>query len=374
MHTTPTHNPRYSAAFQRHRGTGQATRLLLTLGLSLLPFCAWGQAVSPHNSANKTGNKPAAMSDSVQMLLDQAGRQQKNEQYADMLASANRALEMSHAAGEARSEVAALGSKANALAAQGRDGEAAAAWQSAAAIYADAGADSRRMEALGKAGALLLRITPTEARNLLEQTLAWSRKWQYPKDTASVLNSTGLQLRDRKHYAEAQTFFTAALTLFTQVEPDSINVASCLNNLGIVAAGQEHLEQADVYFRRALAIRQKTASDLLPLSDCWNNLGLNACRRGDVKAAEEDFHKALELRQKADPDGLAVAESWSNEGYLLRSRGSLTGADKCFLRALVIRQKIAPGSLLVAESLSSRDKSPKIAETWRTRRITTGNR
>jgi CHAT domain-containing protein/Tfp pilus assembly protein PilF len=313
-------------------------------------------AAPPTQTAGGGYPEPAQpkSSETVQKLLDEAEKLKDKRDHEGALKVADRALALARESHDAVGEACAHRERAILLEQLQRVDDAVAEWKEMSAGWERLGDGPGRIEALGRAGQLLLRGKSGEADALLGQALGLTREEKRrPLAAADQLESVGKLIYAQGNLEWPKKMSRAALEIKSHLAPESLGVAASLNNLGNVAYQQGDLKTAADYYRRALAIREKLAPESLDVAASLSNLGNVVGDQGDMKAAAEYDLRALAIREKLAPDSLRVAISLNNLGNLASHQGDLKAAAEYCRRALAIEEKLAPDSLAVAASLTN---------------------
>src|SRR5208337_199790 len=232
-------------------------------------------AAPPTQTAGAGYSEPAhpKPSEAVQKLLDEAEKLGDKRDREGALKVADRALALAREDHDAVGEVCAHRERAMLLEQLQRVDDAVAEWKEAAVGWEGVGDGPGRIEALGRAGRLLLRGKSGEANAPLEQALAITRKeTRRPLAAADQLDAVGKLIRAQGNKEWPKSMFEAGLAIRSHLAPDSLAVASSLHNLGNVAADQGDLKAAE-YYRQALVIRDRLAPESLDAAASLNNLG-----------------------------------------------------------------------------------------------------
>lgn len=120
-----------------------------------------------------------------------------------------------------------------------------------------------------------------------------------PKDSAVVLNKTGIAYHQMLDFNAAERYYRLAI----RANP---NYSEAINNLGTIYYTHKSYRRAVNEYKRALRINPKSASVL-------SNLGTAYFARKDYKRATETLEEALAI----DPE---VFENHSTQGVLLQER------------------------------------------------------
>jgi tetratricopeptide (TPR) repeat protein len=120
-----------------------------------------------------------------------------------------------------------------------------------------------------------------------------------PKDSAVLLNKTGIAYHQMLELGPAEKYYRQAIRA-------NRDYSEATNNLGTVYYARKSYRRAITEYKKALRLNPKSAS-------IWSNLGMGYFARKDYKRAEESWQEALAL----DPD---VFENHSTQGVLLQER------------------------------------------------------
>jgi CHAT domain-containing protein len=322
--------------------------LLFHLGLTLSTA---GAQQTPKAREEAPAPQPSAP---VQQLLNET----RGAYLADQFETALKTLDQAFiTAIEAKDRVgAARVQRGRALTLERLDrlSEALAAWREAARLWEQVADGPGRVEALGRAGALLAADQPAEAQALLTEALTLGRREAIrPRAAATALASVARGSYGRWQLSQAREFATTALKIQEKLAPHSLEMADTLDYLGAVTGQQGDLPAARNFFRRSLVIREKLAPRSLDLAGTLGNLGLIARQQGDLAAAREYHQRALALLQKLVPGSLALANSLNNLGTVTTEQGDLAAGRNYFQRALGIQEQLSPGSAGLASSLGN---------------------
>jgi tetratricopeptide (TPR) repeat protein len=120
-----------------------------------------------------------------------------------------------------------------------------------------------------------------------------------PKNSAVVLNKTGIAYHQLLEYNMAEKYYRLAI----RANPE---YAEAVNNLGTIYYARKSFRRAVSEYKKALRMSPNSAS-------MWSNLGTGYFARRDYVRAWESWQHALSL----DPE---VFESRSSQGVLLQER------------------------------------------------------
>lgn len=181
------------------------------------------------------------------------------------------------------------------------------------------------------------------------QALAvWTELLPDSLEVAASARRLGAVAFSRGDLDQAEKYYRQALSIRTKLAPGSLDVADSLNTLGNVALARSDLKQAEEYYREALAIRENLAPHSLAVEATVNNLGVIAEERGDLDKAEQYFQRGLTIDERLVPNSEDVATDLHNLGVIAKDRGNLDKAETYFLQALTIEERLAPGNLTIA--------------------------
>ena len=177
------------------------------------------------------------------------------------------------------------------------------------------------------------------------------------KEVTRLLNQTGLYLKARARYTEAEPLYRRALHIREKtLRAEHPNVAQSLNNLAELYRTQGQYAQAEPLFQRALSILEKAlGAEHLNVATSLNNLAGLYHTQGQYAQAESLYQRALHIWEKAlgaeHPD---VATSLNNLAVLYNAQGQYAQAEPLYQRALDIREKVlGPVHPDVAQSLNN---------------------
>src|ERR1035437_7800644 len=226
------------------------------------PAAAQTSAVQPSGEPGQP--KP---SDAAQRLFDEANKLAGGGDYEGASKALDRALALARETHDAVGEVRAHRERALFLEAVNRVGEAVEEWREAAAGWERLEDGPGRIEALGRAGSLLLARNPGDAKALLEQALSLSgEEKRRPGAAGDAMHSVGRVMYRRGNLEWATRVFQKVLEIAGRLEPNSLAVAASLNDLGTVALDQGDLTAAKAYHQQALAIKEKLAPGSLDVA------------------------------------------------------------------------------------------------------------
>ncbi|RJP18113.1 MAG: TIR domain-containing protein [Candidatus Omnitrophota bacterium] len=179
--------------------------------------------------------------------------------------------------------------------------------------------------------------------NLLPHALTCAElieQWDFKLEAATrLLNQTGLYLKYRARYKEAEMLYRRALAIREKVlggeHPDT---ATSLNNLAGLYNSQGRYEEAEPLCRRALAIREKVLGGEHPdTAISLNNLAGLYDSQGKYEEAEPLYLRALAICEKVlggeHPD---TAVSLNNLAGLYRTLRRYEEAEPLLRRAIAI--------------------------------------
>ncbi len=177
----------------------------------------------------------------------------------------------------------------------------------------------------------------TEAKQMLEESLATFRHLAVSTETAFSLNLLGDLARIMGNYAEAQQLLQESLALCQQTG-DRAQMARALNNLGIVTAALGDLKKARQLFQEVLAIF-KEVGDERGLTRALNNLGIVAYYLEEYAEAKRLYQESLELcRQTNSQYGVGI--SLNNLGLVAHDLGEYAESKQLHLESYTIFKEI----------------------------------
>ena len=160
-----------------------------------------------------------------------------------------------------------------------------------------------------------------------------------PSACARILNQTGLHLKSKANYKEAEPLLRRALAINeSNLGPNHPEVARTLSNLALLLQDTNRLPDAEPLLRRALAIYEAILGPNHPYVAIYlNNLAelLRATNR--LSDAELVFRRALAIDEASlGPNHPNVARDLNNLAQLLKATNRLSEAEPLSRRALAI--------------------------------------
>jgi tetratricopeptide (TPR) repeat protein len=183
-----------------------------------------------------------------------------------------------------------------------------------------------------------------EAENLYRRSLAISEKSLGPDhpDVAARLNSLALLLKDTNRMAEAEPLIRRALKIDEKsLSPFHPDVAARLNSLALLLNDTNRMAEAEPLYRRALEIDEKSLGHFHPaVAGDLNNLASLLQDTNRMAEAEPLLRRALEIDEKSfGPDHPDVAARLTNLASLLQDTNRMAEAEPLLRRALHISEK-----------------------------------
>ena len=178
-----------------------------------------------------------------------------------------------------------------------------------------------------------------------------------PSACARILNQTGLHLKSKANYKEAEPLLRRALAINeSNLGPNHPEVARTLSNLALLLQDTNRLPEAEPLCRRALAISEASLGPNHPeVAIYLNNLAslLQAANR--LSEAEPLCRRALAIDEASlGPNHPNVAIYLNNLAELLRATNRLSDAELVFRRALAIDEaSLGPNHPNVARDLNN---------------------
>ena len=249
-------------------------------------------------------------------------------------------------------------------------------WNAAEVAYLESLAIARENDSLGSAVALkLLNLASlalsqqdlvtagnyaNEAQPLVERLFPDS---SYVSNSYTVKGSIELE---RKHWAQARTWFERALAVSEKRAPQSSGHAFALSNLGVVLREQDdtsaasrpaRLRRAKAYFEQALKIHRDIAPNSEEVAACLNDLSLLALQQQQYSLALVQLNQASAIRARLMPNGLEYASTLHAIGLAHVGLGAAAAARKSFCQAADVLDRGRPQSAVSpakqAETLAS---------------------
>jgi CHAT domain-containing protein/Tfp pilus assembly protein PilF len=168
--------------------------------------------------------------------------------------------------------------------------------------------------------------------------------------TAWILDRIGNETLNLGRHSEAEQQLRRALAIQQELAPEGLASAHSLFLLGVIAINRDDLAEAGANFNRALGIQESKgaiAGSLTSLS----YLGAVARRRGELANAEAYARRAVSLLERKEPMSLFLAMVLDNLSSVLRSRGDFRSSEEYCRRAMAIKSKLAPNGTHMAASL-----------------------
>ncbi|HKV09769.1 MAG TPA: CHAT domain-containing protein [Thermoanaerobaculia bacterium] len=168
----------------------------------------------------------------------------------------------------------------------------------------------------------------------------------------SRLNLAGMIMDDRGDPWEAEIFYKKALKLAEKSTEGEAKQFAVLNNLGALYSSRGDLITAKKFFLRA-AVLLRNSPDKNPtyLAIMHSNLGALSFTLGDLEEAELFFTESLTLHDKIDPKSLAASSAALNLGRLAIEKDDFAKGEHLCKRSLMIRESIVPNSLFLSQPL-----------------------
>ncbi len=181
---------------------------------------------------------------------------------------------------------------------------------------------------------------------------AWQRH-----EAGQLLNQTGLYLRCRGRFAEAEPLLRSALGVCERVlGPEHPDTVVCLNNLATLLVALGRNDEAEQRYRRALTVRQRLLGPDHPATaTSLNNLAGLLEGLGRYEEAEPLYRRAIKVYERElGPGHPTTAASFSNLAVLLAEQGRHEEAEALNRRAMKLRARaLGPGHPDLANSLNN---------------------
>jgi eukaryotic-like serine/threonine-protein kinase len=291
---------------------------------------------------------PAARAEVEKLLavLDGAGALERTGQYHEGLTIATSAAEQAERIGYAPALAAALARRGSLEEKSGDARAAAATFERALLIAADARDDALAarlwVDLLNVLARALAR--PEDAVRLRPGAEAAVRRaGSTPELEADLWTSLGIAHYSLGNYDEGRRYQSEALALLEDsFGPEHPSVARSLTSLGIMAFAQGAHAEAQQHHERALAIFEHAFGPEHPhVAASLTNLGLVSYAQGAYADASHQHGRALELWERSLGSGHPhVAAGLTNLGLALLAQGKHADARRAHRRALAVREQI----------------------------------
>jgi CHAT domain-containing protein/Flp pilus assembly protein TadD len=167
---------------------------------------------------------------------------------------------------------------------------------------------------------------------------------------ASALNIAAIILDDMGQPLAAEKLYRQSLSL-AEALGNSGYQANALNNLGTLAYSRGEFIESSYYFERTLSILETTPTPSSELVSMYNNLATLSQARGDLDQADTYFRKGLEFLD-ATSDPLPKSRTQINRGLTALGRGDLKEAEALCGEGLKIREDLVPDGSLSGSPLN----------------------
>jgi CHAT domain-containing protein/Tfp pilus assembly protein PilF len=198
-----------------------------------------------------------------------------------------------------------------------------------------------------------------EAFPLLERAVALGEGALEPDalPLALALEMLGMLHRKADDTARAEPLFQRGLAIREKVQgPEHPDVAPTLTTLATMAVAREDLGRAEKLYQRALAIQQRALGpEHQSVAMTLYHLGTLLHRQGDYGRAEPLLRRALAVQEQAlGADHLYVALSLNNLAFLLFEKSDYASAESLYLRSLAVQEKaLGTDHSLVANTMNN---------------------
>jgi predicted ATPase/DNA-binding SARP family transcriptional activator/class 3 adenylate cyclase len=207
-----------------------------------------------------------------------------------------------------------------------------------------------RARALDGAGVLAnLQGDYTEARPLLEESLAIFREQGDKQGIALCLSHLGFTAYQQGDYSEARSLLEESLATLSELG-DKGDIAFSLMHLGSVAYEQGDYAEAHSLYEEGLTI-SRDGGNKWGIALSVSGLGLIAYEQGDYAKARSLFEESLTIRRELGYTW-GIAFSLNHLGLLACVQGDYAGAGSLFEESLAIYRDLG-NKQGIAESLES---------------------
>jgi serine/threonine-protein kinase len=198
---------------------------------------------------------------------------------------------------------------------------------------------AKDMMYLGRARMKVGAIDEAEAP-LRASVAMWEALPDFQKEKAESQIALADLLRNKGHYAEAESLYQSAYAL-QQALPDRRDLAETVSALALLKQSEGDYEAADSLYRAALAMqRQVLGVDNIKIITTLVNLAVLHGDRAHFATADSLYREALDIQRRllgeAHPD---VAKTLNNWGHMSEVAGNLEQAEQLHRQALQIKQE-----------------------------------
>jgi tetratricopeptide (TPR) repeat protein len=161
-------------------------------------------------------------------------------------------------------------------------------------------------------------------------------------DAARLLSQSGVYLRVRAQYEDAEKFCIKALAIRKQIQGEEHNdVINSINDLALLHRAQGQYDQAEQLFKQTLAIQERSLGrEHLEVAEILNNLGLLYYDQEKYSQGKQLHSRALEIWEKVlGPEHPNVARGLNNLAIFYNAQHEYNRAESLLIRALTIYEK-----------------------------------
>ncbi|CAF3322514.1 unnamed protein product [Rotaria socialis] len=162
------------------------------------------------------------------------------------------------------------------------------------------------------------------------------------KESASVLNSIGIDLQRQQQFDEARDYYERALTIRQKYYPeDHPDIAQSLHSIGNVLDDQDKYIEALKFYRQALQIRERHYPACHPYIACsLNNIALVLKKQAKYDNALQFYQRALVIYERYYPtDHPDIATALNNIASIYIIERKYNSAFEFCQRALKIYEQ-----------------------------------
>lgn len=177
--------------------------------------------------------------------------------------------------------------------------------------------------------------------------------WSAPDEWSKCM-SAGQRALQRKDYAAADKWFSAAVQQLDTGGAESLGLMRSLSSLAYVYQRENKLVEALPLRKRALAVAEKIGGPDHPeVAEALNGLAELYQAQGNYAEAAPLYERAIAIRQtRFGPNHAAVASSLNSLAEAARAHADRASAEQYFNRALSISSKLGPVHPELARSLN----------------------
>ncbi|MBL7825090.1 MAG: CHAT domain-containing protein [Saprospiraceae bacterium] len=159
---------------------------------------------------------------------------------------------------------------------------------------------------------------------------------------ARLLNAQGRNWVFQGKYEEAKTYFTHALSIYDQIDPNDKFVSLITTNIGLSFRNLNQFDQAEPFYIRSCKIRLDSFGEKsAQYAEGLNSLGLLALNQSNLNRAEQLLTQAVKIQEAigANRNG-KFANSLNNLALVYKELGEYALAEPLYAKATAIRKEV----------------------------------